>query len=92
MQIYGRAVKMHYVMSWTPINRLLKPPDRSFFLFGARGTGKSTWLRKVFPNALILDLLDTSLQLQLTVNPHASDLFRIFCAFFAVKQYPTSLQ
>jgi uncharacterized protein len=58
-------------MDWKPINRLLKPPDRSFFLFGARGTGKSTWLRQVFPRALILDLLDTSLQLQLTVNPHA---------------------
>jgi predicted AAA+ superfamily ATPase len=55
----------------TPINRLLKPPDRSFFLFGARGTGKSTWLRQTFPTALMLDLLDTSLQLQLTVNPHA---------------------
>jgi len=56
-------------MDWAPIGRLLKPPDRSFFLFGARGTGKSTWLRQTFPRALILDLLDTSLQLQLTVNP-----------------------
>ncbi len=55
----------------TPIHRLLKPPDRSFFLFGARGTGKSTWLRQIFPHALLLDLLDTSLQLQLTVDPHA---------------------
>lgn len=53
-----------------PIDRLLKPPDRSFFLFGARGTGKSTWLRQTFPKALILDLLDTALQLQLTANPH----------------------
>ena len=50
--------------------RLLKPPDRSFFLFGARGTGKSTWLRQMFPDALILDLLDTSLQLELTADPH----------------------
>jgi uncharacterized protein len=58
-------------MNWTPIDRLLRPPDRSFFLFGARGTGKSTWLRRVFPHALFLDLLDTSLQLQLIANPHA---------------------
>jgi predicted AAA+ superfamily ATPase len=57
-------------MDWTPIHRLLKPPDRSFFLFGARGAGKSTWLRQIFPHAIMLDLLDTSLQLQLTVNPH----------------------
>ncbi len=59
------------IMNQTPMHRLLKPPDRSFFLFGARGTGKSTWLRQMFPHALVLDLLDTSLQLQLTVNPHA---------------------
>jgi predicted AAA+ superfamily ATPase len=50
--------------------RLLKPPDRSFFLFGARGTGKSTWLRQMFPDALMLDLLDTSLQLELMADPH----------------------
>lgn len=30
----------------------------SFFLFGPRGTGKSTWLRANFPNALVVDLLD----------------------------------
>jgi len=53
-----------------PLHRLLQPPDRSFFLFGARGTGKSTWLREVFPDATRLDLLDTSLQLELTVKPH----------------------
>lgn len=45
-------------------------PDVSFFLFGARGTGKSTWLRGVLPGAIYLDLLDTSLQLELTAAPH----------------------
>jgi uncharacterized protein len=55
------------------ISRLLKPPDRSFFLFGARGTGKSTWLREVLPDGVRLDLLDTSLQLELAGNPHALD-------------------
>ena len=52
------------------MERLLKPPKRSFFLFGARGTGKSTWLRSTFPDALMLDLLDTSLQLELMADPH----------------------
>jgi predicted AAA+ superfamily ATPase len=45
------------------IPRLLTPPDRSFFLFGPRGTGKSTLLRQILPEALYLDLLDASLYL-----------------------------
>lgn len=49
--------------------RLLRVPDHSFFLFGARGTGKSTWLRHQLPKALYLDLLDTSLQLELSARP-----------------------
>ena len=42
------------------INRHLKPAaNRSFFLFGARGTGKSTFLREYFANQEVLwiDLL-----------------------------------
>ena len=39
------------------VRRFLQPPARSFFLFGPRGTGKSTWLQQQFPNALRLDLL-----------------------------------
>jgi predicted AAA+ superfamily ATPase len=38
--------------------RLLSPPKGSFFLFGPRGTGKSTWLRATFPEAHTIDLLD----------------------------------
>lgn len=39
--------------------RLLKPAqNKSFFLFGSRGTGKTTWLKKRFPDALYFDLLD----------------------------------
>jgi predicted AAA+ superfamily ATPase len=52
------------------IPRLLTPPDRSFFLFGPRGTGKSTLLRQVLPEALYLDLLDASLYLELSRDPH----------------------
>lgn len=38
--------------------RILTPPKGSFFLFGPRGTGKSTWLRGAFPDAHVVDLLD----------------------------------
>ncbi len=51
-------------------NRLLERPEQSFFLFGPRGAGKSTWLKQFFPEALTFDLLDTSLALQLTREPH----------------------
>lgn len=40
------------------IERLFKPPTGSFFIFGPRGTGKSTWLKKNYPEAYIIDLLD----------------------------------
>jgi predicted AAA+ superfamily ATPase len=39
------------------VRRLLRPPQGHFFLFGPRGTGKSTWLAQEFPGALRLDLL-----------------------------------
>ncbi len=41
--------------------RLLAPPQRSFFLFGMRGVGKSTWARQQFPDAPRFDLLDEGL-------------------------------
>lgn len=37
--------------------RFFIPPTGSYFLFGPRGTGKSTWLKKNYPNALWIDLL-----------------------------------
>ncbi|HNS53136.1 MAG TPA: DUF4143 domain-containing protein [Syntrophales bacterium] len=52
------------------IPRLLQRPDRSFFLFGPRGSGKSTWLKQVLPDAFHLDLLDASLFLELSRDPH----------------------
>jgi predicted AAA+ superfamily ATPase len=50
--------------------RLLTLPQRSFFLFGPRGVGKSTWLRHTLPEAMTFDLLDASLYLELSRNPH----------------------
>ena len=40
------------------IPRNVKTLSSSFFLFGPRGTRKSTWLRQHFPGALGIDLLD----------------------------------
>ncbi|MBI4027443.1 MAG: ATP-binding protein [Verrucomicrobia bacterium] len=52
------------------VKRLLKVPDRSFFLFGPRGVGKSTWLKEHLREAFFVDLLDASLSLELMRNPH----------------------
>jgi len=41
----------------TYIPRFFKSPNQSFFLFGPRGTGKSTYLKKHFQDALWIDLL-----------------------------------
>jgi len=38
--------------------RFFRAPTSSFFIFGPRGTGKSTWLKKTFPDAYVVDLLD----------------------------------
>lgn len=40
------------------IGRFFKAPPDSFFLFGPRGTGKSTLLKAEFPDAVFVDLLD----------------------------------
>ena len=48
-------------------------PDHSFFLFGPRGTGKTTWLRHLLPDALWFDLLRTQTVLALSRQP---DSFR----------------
>ncbi len=39
------------------VPRILKVPEYHFFLFGPRGTGKSTWLSTVLPEAVWIDLL-----------------------------------
>lgn len=39
------------------IHRDISPPKESFFLLGARGTGKSTWVERAYPHALRVDLL-----------------------------------
>lgn len=50
-------------------SRFFVAPDRSFFLFGPRGTGKTTWLRQAFPDALWLNLLDPEEYRRLNARP-----------------------
>lgn len=45
------------------------PADKSFFLFGPRGTGKSSWVKATFRGAVYLDLLEAELSLPLAANP-----------------------
>jgi predicted AAA+ superfamily ATPase len=45
------------------------PKDRSFFLFGPRSTGKTTWVQDEFRSALIIDLLKASAFNKLTAQP-----------------------
>ncbi len=51
------------------VRRFFPLPEQSFFLFGPRGTGKSTWLRHVFPDALMIDLLEPALHRRLDARP-----------------------
>ncbi len=41
--------------------RIFNPPQSSYFLLGARGTGKSTLLKQLYPKATHINLLDESL-------------------------------
>jgi hypothetical protein len=49
--------------------RFLPIPKQSFFLFGPRGTGKSTWLRHLFPEALFVDLLQPDIYREMSARP-----------------------
>ncbi len=54
------------------IERMFKEPDRSYFLFGPRGTGKSTMVEHRHPGALFIDLRIPQERLRFLSNP---DLF-----------------
>ena len=49
--------------------RILTLPNQSFFLFGPRGTGKSSWLKEMLPDACWYDLLLEKEYLKLLGNP-----------------------
>ncbi len=53
--------------------RALEKPlqgSRSFFLFGPRGTGKTSWLKEKIPQGLYIDLLNQEIFFDLLQNPH----------------------
>lgn len=49
--------------------RILSLPSRSFFLWGPRQSGKTTWLREQFPDAHWLDLLRTDQRIRYGREP-----------------------
>ncbi len=49
--------------------RTLRPPRSAFFLFGPRGTGKSTWVRSSFGGAHVVNLLQPETALRLEREP-----------------------
>jgi uncharacterized protein len=51
------------------LGRFFQDPLTHYFLFGPRGTGKSTWLRARYPDALWLDLLAPEAQRQYAARP-----------------------
>ncbi len=56
-------------MTFRHITRFFEEPKKSYFLFGPRGTGKSTLSQRRHTNALILDLRLPDLKLRLATNP-----------------------
>jgi len=49
--------------------RILLPPRQSFYLFGARGSGKTSWVKRAFPQAYRFDLLNEGLFQELLSDP-----------------------
>lgn len=57
-------------------SRLIEPPkDKSFFLFGPRGTGKTTWVKSNFPNAVYIDILEAEIFNDLLADPQRLERF-----------------
>ncbi|MGH7461475.1 MAG: ATP-binding protein, partial [Longimicrobiales bacterium] len=51
------------------VPRFLQLPPSSFFLFGPRGTGKTTWLKGVLPEALSVNLLRPEVYREMGARP-----------------------
>ena len=51
------------------VKRVFRCGDESFFLFGPRGTGKTTWLNDNLKGAYVVDLLKSDIRLRLMANP-----------------------
>ncbi len=64
-----RDAIFHVNMAAVFARDLRLPSRESFFLFGPRGTGKSTWVSEVLPSAFRLDLLDLATYAELLQHP-----------------------
>lgn len=51
------------------IQRFFKESAGSFFIFGPRGTGKSTWLKTRYPDSIIIDLLEPDVSRAYSAHP-----------------------
>src|SRR5688572_7108808 len=51
------------------IGRFFELPVGSCFVFGPRGTGKTTWLRELLPRAMHVNLLRPDQQRELSARP-----------------------
>ena len=51
------------------LGRFLRVLSESFFLFGPRGTGKTTWLKREIPDGLFLNLLQPDVFRSLNARP-----------------------
>lgn len=60
---------MHIDGVMSDIQRFLKLPDRAFFLWGPRQSGKTTLLRQRFPDAYWVDLLRTDARIRYEREP-----------------------
>ena len=54
---------------------IIPPAQKSFFLFGPRGVGKTTWAKQTFPDALYFDLLEPATFNKLITNPQELEKF-----------------
>ncbi len=53
------------------IPRFFDPPGKSYFLFGPRGTGKSTFLKARYPRGIYIDLLKPDQQRRFQSRPES---------------------
>ena len=67
MNNHGRDVKI--ALKMTDIPRFLEVAKGNFFLLGPRGTGKTRWTERRFPEALRVDLLDPVRQREMSAHP-----------------------
>ena len=51
------------------------PVDKSFFLFGPRGTGKTTWVKTAYPRGILIDLLNSAIYNSLLTAPQRLENF-----------------